>query len=116
MEKVVQGTVADIHRRERASKRTDREIPGPPLHLGEAPEPAAPWVPPDCEAEELAANVDRAVNRLPPALRSVLRDRFYAGLSLREIATRRGCSATYAGRLVRRALADLRWMLPKIRR
>jgi DNA-directed RNA polymerase specialized sigma24 family protein len=111
MEKVAQGTVADIHRRDHAAKRTGGAGPGSPRRLSEASEPAARWAAPDPEAEELGALVGRAVSRLPPALQEVVQDRFYAGLSLEKIATRRGCSTTYASRLVRRALADLRWMI-----
>ena len=92
-----------------------RRFPGPPLRLSEVPEPTAPRMPPDCEAEEVGALVGRAVKRLPPFLRAVVSDKFFEDLSLKEIATRRGCSATYAGCLFKRALADLRWMLPEMR-
>jgi RNA polymerase sigma factor (sigma-70 family) len=116
MEKVAQSTVAGIHRRQQASKRDRRGISGPTRRLGEAPEPSAHWETPALEVEELGALVGRAVSRLPPALKDIVQDRFYAGLSLREIAAHQQCSATHALRLLRRALADLRGMLPEIRR
>lgn len=89
-----------------ASLDESREAPD-----GEGAEPLAATlgaVDPHLEAAELRVTVRQAVAQLPPALRVVIEQRYFAGLSQRAVAQRLGISQTHVSRQERWALARLR--------
>ena len=108
--KVAQSTIADLHRRECAKKRTALRILRADFTSGKGWEPAAlpESIDFDGEEDEMLRRVIQALKRLPPDFQSILLRKFYDGITLRKIARERGCSESFVFRRLHQALVMLK--------